>query len=174
MIQSFFVIEIFILFLYNDIERSDTMQDKVKKLVSVFIIGVILLGVTGCGTKSDQKMLDALNGAVDQLVATWSDEGHKDVYVRDMQRNLDGYTIINSSSRAYSSTDGSTEYTTQMIGSSNYSDQKMMVSNSQVNYLLVYDVANKTYYSVTVEYEKIKIKNQYEYDVPKFVKATAI
>lgn len=61
-----------------------------------------------------------------------------------------------------------------MIGSSNYSNQKVMLPQSEINYLLIYDQNKQKYYSVKISYDKVTIKNQFEYDIPKFVSATKL
>lgn len=154
-----------------------------KKILTILAMLIIALSFAGCGNKAENKttsdnkedqVLTALNDAVNEITNEWEKDGHKDIVVKDIQRYLDNYTIINSSRSAYTATDGSTEYTMQMIGSSNYSNQKAMLPQSEINYLLIYDQNKQKYYSVKISYDKVTIKNQYKYDIPKFVSATKI
>lgn len=143
-------------------------------LTTILCLG-LLFCITGCGTDdSNEKVLKALNDSVSILVDEWNNAGHKDIIVDDIQKHLDDYTIINSSKSEYLQTDGSTEYTKQMIGSSNFSSSSMMISGSDINYILVYDKNNQKYYNVEIKYKEVTFKEQYKYDIPYFNKANEL
>lgn len=146
-----------------------------KILLTLFLCFGLLFCITGCGSDdSSKKVLKALNDSVSMLVDDWNAAGHKDIIVDDIQKHLEDYTIINSSKSEYSQTDGSIEYTKQMVGSSNFSSSSMMISGSDINYILVYDKNNKKYYNVEIEYKEATFKEQYKYDIPYFTKANEL
>lgn len=140
-----------------------------KKILFLSILVVLGLFITGCGNTNENKVLDALNHSVEILKKEYEENGNRGYYVKAIQKKLEDYTIINSSRNEYTGVDGSTEYTMQMVGSSNFSAEKEMTSSSHINYILVYDINSKNYYNIKVEYEQIN-----SHDIPKFVKATNI
>lgn len=142
-----------------------------KRILSIVICGIVLLGLTtGCGNNSnDKKVLEALNNSVKVLQDSYKEDGNRGFTPEFIQKNLEDYTVINASKNEYNSIDGETEFNTQMIGSTNSKKSDNMSSDGNIYYLLVYDKNNKTYYSVSIEYDT----SDYP-DVPKFVSAKKI
>ncbi len=144
-----------------------------KKILSILLIGIFVIGLTGCG--KGENIIKILNDAVQEELDVWEEQdGHSDFTIRKIQSHLSDYTFIASGDKEFHSTNGSTEYTNQIVGYKSYSDSTTMTSTSDIKYALVYDQKNKKYYSVEISYEKTKFKGQYEYDYPVFQNAKEI
>lgn len=118
-----------------------------KKIILLTLIAISVL-LTGCGNSSN-KILDALNNASDEIIKEWNDnDSHSEFFISKIQDHLEDYTIIASGDREYTQATNDTKYTTQIIGSGNFSNQKIMDSDSEVKYILVYDNGNKRYYNL--------------------------
>lgn len=144
-----------------------------KKILSILLIGILVIGITGCGNSSN--LIKSLNDAVQEELNVWVEQdGHTDFTISKIQSHLSDYTFIASGDKEFTSTNGSTEYTNQIVGYKSYSDNSTMTSTSDIKYVLVYDKENQKYYSVEISYEKTKFKEQYEYDYPVFSNAKEI
>ena len=144
-----------------------------KKILSILLISILSLTLIGCGSSSN--IIKSLNDAVQEELNVWVEQdGHSDFTISKIQSHLSDYTFISSGDTEFISTDGSTEYTNQIVGYKSYSDNTVMSSTSDIKYALVYDKVNQKYYSVEISYETTKFKEQYEYDYPVFSNAKEI
>ena len=142
-----------------------------RKILYIVLCGIMILGLTtGCGNNSNEnKVLESLNNSVKELQDSYKESGNRSFTPEFIQKNLKDYTIINASKNEYNSIDGETDFNTQMVGSTNSKKSDNMSSDGNIHFLLVYDKNDKTYYSVSIEYDT----SDYP-DVPKFVNAKKI
>ena len=156
-----------------------------KKIVSVLLIGILLIGLTGCGKNNsnnvsnneNNSLIEALNNISDNIVSDWKNKGyHYDIAVSIIQNKLNGYTIIASGDSEFKNAIDKTEYVNkpENYDGNSFHATYVMKSSENVNYFLVLDKNTNKYYNVQIKYETMKLDDKYEYDYPVFSNATEL
>ena len=155
-----------------------------KKIVSILLIGILFIGLTGCGKNNsnnvskneNNNLIETLNNISDNIVSDWKNKGyHYDIAVSIIQNKLNDYTIIASGDSEFKNAIDETEY---VIKPENYDGNSfhatyVMKSSENVNYFLVLDKNKNKYYNVQIKYKTMKL-DDYEYDYPVFSSATEL
>ncbi len=142
-----------------------------KKLLSILLLGVLIIGLTGCGTSSN--ISEKLNEIVNDSVSKWEKDGYAHTFsFSDIQDSLNKkgykYTIIASGNKEFTSAVTLTKYSEKLDNYSGnlYSSGRMLEKDMEVNYCLVLDVESGNYYSVSINYKTTDLngaKKEYPY-----------
>ena len=133
-----------------------------KKIFSILLMGVLVVGLTGCGGKKGDSrfdyIIDQLNNAVDEVVERNND---KKVTISRMEdrltQNISSARIIGCGEKEFTK-DVDLTQTSYRIELNGY-DGKIYYSNgelnkdSKVNYCLVFATNARGYLNVTVGYD---------------------
>lgn len=152
----------------------------VKFLLFVFLLGGILLVLTGCDKKdedSDSKsnnIANAINDVVQKSVNKWESQGYASTFtLSSIQSSLDeNYVIIASGDMEFTNAPNEkkySEYISDYTGNS-YSNTRMLEKEFNVEHCVVLDVKSKKYYDLQIEY-KTKMLNDVEKEYPIFKNA---
>ena len=156
-----------------------------KKILSVLLIGILIIGLTGCGKNNSNNVLnnennsliETLNNISDNIVSDWKNKGyHYDIAVSIIQNKLNGYTIIASGDSEFKNAIDKTEYVNkpENYDGNSFHATYVMKSSENVNYFLVLDKNTNKYYNVQIKYKTMKLDDKYEYDYPVFSNATEL
>ena len=156
-----------------------------KKILSVLLIGILIIGLTGCGKNNsnnvsnneNNSLIEALNNISDNIVSDWKNKGyHYDIAVSIIQNKLNGYTIIASGDSEFKNAIDKTEYVNkpENYDGNSFHATYVMKSSENVNYFLVLDKNTNKYYNVQIKYETMKLDDKYEYDYPVFSNANEL
>ena len=140
-----------------------------KKILSILLIGIILIGVTGCG--SSTGVSKELNKVVDVSVSEWKEKDYAHTFtMSDIQSNLgNDLVIIASGDKEFTKGVTNTSYTESIkdYSGSTYSNTRMLEKDMNVNHCLVLDKSSNKYYDVEIIYKTIDL-NGSEKEYPYF------
>ena len=136
-----------------------------KKIFSIVLMGVLLIGLTGCGgKKGDDRfnyVIDQMNNAVDEVVERNNDKKVTITRMEDrLSQNISSARMIGCGEKEFTNEVDLTQ-TSYRVDLKGY-DGKIFYSNeelnkdSKVHYCLVYVTNARVYLNVTVEYDNNK------------------
>lgn len=144
-----------------------------KRIISILLIGVLIIGITGCGT-SKTNISEKFNEVVNDSVSTWEKDGYAHTFsISDIQDSLNKkgykYTIIASGDKEFTSSTSDSKYTEKLNNyyGKLYSNGRMMEKDMEVNYCLVLDQESGKYYNIKISYKTVNL-NGSEKEYPYF------
>ena len=114
-----------------------------KKIFTLLLIGIIIIGLTGCGkTESGKNIGDNLNQLMDNLEKE-SDNFHVSTIQEYLEKNSD-YRLLAGQNNEFTEKPSSTknQYT--------FVQKSEQLINTSSTYVLIYNVKTDKYYSIPV------------------------
>ena len=156
------------------------MNKKVLIIGFALILAIILITLTGCGSKKS-KIVDDLNGVVNDEVAEWKKKEYgSTLSIYNIQNMLKDkklqYTIVASGDSEFTKTPEITEYKEEDVpnySGKSYDNLRMLEEDMNVKHIAVYEIETKKYYDVEVKYEKADL-NGAKKEYPVFSNAKEI
>ena len=153
-----------------------------KKLLNILFIGLIVLGLTGCGetSSSSKKITDPINEVVKDIVDGWEDSAYPNYNFnlarieKDLENKNYGLVFIASGTKEFSVNNIPknrvyTENVDNYDGTS-FISGSMLKEESSIRYCIVYDETEDKYYNVEISYKTIT-SNSREHEYPYFENA---
>ena len=136
-----------------------------KKLLSILLVGILVVGLTGCGSssKGDSRfsyIIDELNTAVDEVYERNNDQQISVARIEErLTQNISSARIIACGNKSFSKNVDLTQTTYQKsldgYDGSIISNSTKITKDSDINYCLVMATNARGYLNITVNYEKI-------------------
>ena len=136
-----------------------------KKIISVILMGVLVVGLTGCGEKKGdsrfEHIVDQLNNAVDEVVSRNDDKKVTISRIEDrLSQNISSARIIGCGEKEFTKDVDLTQrsYRIDLKGYDGkiFYNNEDLNKNSKVNYCLIYTIDSRAYLNVTVNYDNNK------------------
>ena len=136
-----------------------------KKIISVILMGVLVVGLTGCGEKKGdsrfEHIVDQLNNAVDEVISRNDDKKVTISRIEDrLSQNISSARIIGCGEKEFTKDVDLTQrsYRIDLKGYDGkiFYNNEDLNKNSKVNYCLIYTIDSRAYLNVTVKYDNNK------------------
>ena len=143
-----------------------------KKILSILLVGILVVGLTGCGSKESKGdsrfnyIIDELNTAVDESIER--NGGVSVVTIEErLEQNISSARVIACGDKEFTKDVdlNQTSYTRNLEGydgSISYNSTAMS-DKANINYCLVYATNARGYLNITVKYDK---DNKPEFSIP--------